>query len=114
MKAQDLIIRNFDEAAFVMNRKNWESIFFEGTMSNFVPDILKDNKIKANKYVREHKEDLYLLKKSLENFLQSDNSRQSDELSSNQGNDSISRLCEFSRKNWQIINASIELVNLCN
>ena len=71
MNTHDLIVRTYQDAAFVMNRKNWSSIFFEGTLANKVPEILEGRNVQLPKN-RERKKDFLLLQKSVKEFLEED------------------------------------------
>jgi len=112
MKGHDLIIRTYNNAAFLMNRENWDSIFFEGTMSQKVSEILEDKEIVLPKDPNK-KKDFLLLKKSILDFLEdgkSGNVTKTDDDS----NLSMINLCRYAKEEWQIINASIELLSKCN
>ena len=114
MNTHDLIVRTYQDAAFIMNRRDWSSIFFEGTLANKVLEIIENKKHIPPKNPTQ-RNDFLLLKKSVKEFLKENCDLIQDTLKIKPKVDySILNLCKYARREWQVINTSLELLSLCN
>lgn len=121
------ISRRFDDATFVFDPTSQSSLFVEGTLADLVPVLMEDQGFpvppgylhKIPQPDREKaKGDIELVRKAVRSFLdatqskhlpQKDTSAQPDPKES-----AMQRLSAYAVKNWQIINASIEVTYHCN
>ena len=114
MNTHDLIVRTYQDAAFIMNRRDWSSIFFEGTLANKVLEIIENKKHIPPKNPTQ-RNDFLLLTKSVKEFLKENCDLIHDTLKIKPKVDySILNLCKYARREWQVINTSLELLSLCN
>lgn len=122
----NLVIRSFNDAVFAFNRQNHKTLFIEGTVADIVPNLLKhpDKQITESymrkiplSYQAKAKEDVGLTQKTIRDFLSEFNVGEQAVLNSNTSDTNetpMQRLLAYAIKEWQIINASIELNYHCN
>ena len=121
---RNLVVRNYREAAFFLDRKSHKSLFFEGPLAPFAEKLLSDqNQLLPAWFLnefnpeakREILEDFKEMKVVIKSFL----SPRVNDLSQ----DGSHRLCKksaleelssYAVKNWQVISANIEFTYLCN